>query len=88
MGQHKSKIYQEETLAHVGIALHQYNGKPSAWEVITKRHSTVSLAQPNAKPEAITPLKKLITMLHFAVGKLNIPSAMSENVEELGKLKM
>ena len=28
------------------------------------------------KAEAITPLKKLITMLHFAVGKLNIPSAM------------
>ena len=61
MGQHR---HQEETLAH--------------WE----SHFTntcieeLPLAQPNAKPEAITPLKKLITMLHFAVGKLNIPSAM------------
>ena len=58
--------HQEETLAH--------------WEshftntCIEELNSVFSAT--NAKPEAITPLKKLITMLHFAVGKLNIPSAM------------
>ena len=57
--------HQEETLAH-------WRTSP----IPALKNSTVSLAQPNAKPEAITPLKKLITMLHFAVGKLNIPSAM------------
>ena len=70
--------HQEETLAHweshfTNTCIEELSGV------------TVSLAQPNAKPEAITPLKKLITMLHFAVGNNSTSPPQlctTENVEE------
>ena len=61
--------HQEETLAHweshfTNTCIEELNSVFSATKRKARGHHTT------------TPLKKLITMLHFAVGKLNIPSAM------------
>ena len=66
--------HQEETLAHweshfTNTCIEELNSVFSA----TKRKAR---GTGNDEVFLITPLKKLITMLHFAVGKLNIPSAM------------